>query len=290
MYKPRGADSTLMTGPVWDHDLAFDNDNRTHDNLTNSNFTSWLYTYGSKANGTLYFWNNILADPVAVHKMQAEWARLRCTKAADKTELDGLIDDYYDMLGGVAQDMNFTRWDILNSQVHQNYIARGSYQTEVNYLKTCLNIRIPWMDNKLNCEENTYELVMTDAKWATLYIPFAAMIPEGLTVYVVTGTQGNKLVKEEVSLIEPFTPYLVSGETGSYTFSGYSVSDWDKQTKGLLTGTSVEMQAIEDSYVMQKINGVVCFRKVLPLAIQPSLRTGAISSLPITWLVHPSVS
>ena len=269
MYKDRGND-TIYTGPVWDHDLAFDNDNRTHNNLTNSDYTGWLYTYGSRANGTLNIWNNILADPVAVHKMQGEWARLRCTKAVDKTELDDLIDDYSYLLGGVAQDMNFTRWDILNSEVHQNYTARGSYNAEVEYLKEYLDIRIPWMDTKLKCEANTFELIMSDAKWATLYIPFAAEIPEGLTVYIVTDTQGKKLVKKEVSLIEPFTPYLVNGEAGSYTFRGYSVPDWDKQSMGILTGTSVEMQAIQDTYVMQKINGVVCFRKVA--AVIPTIK------------------
>ena len=263
MYKDRGND-TIYTGPVWDHDLAFDNDNRTHDNLIDRDYTEWLYTYGSSANGTLNFWNKILADPIAVHKMQAEWARLRCTKAVDETELDKVIDGYYDMLGGVAQDMNFTRWDILNSEVHQNYDARGSYEAEVNYLKTYLNYRIPWMDTKLKCNENTYELTMSDAKWATLYIPFAAKIPEGLTVYVVLDTQGKYLVKREVSLIEPFTPYLVHGEAGTYTISGYSVPDWDRQTYGLLTGTSYNIKAPADSYVLQKVNGVVSFRKVVP--------------------------
>ena len=279
MYKQRGND-TIYTGPVWDHDLAFDNDKRTHDHLSDLSFSHWAYEYGSSYNikadswgestSTKTFWNYILADPVAEHKMQAEWARLRCTKAVDKTELDDLIDDYSKLLGGVAQDMNFTRWDILNSEVHQNYTARGSYNDEVEYLKEYLDIRIPWMDTKLKCEANTFELIMSDAKWATLYIPFAAEIPEGLTVYIVTDTQGKKLVKKEVSLIEPFTPYLVNGEAGSYTFRGYSVPDWDKQSMGILTGTSVEMQAIQDTYVMQKINGVVCFRKVA--AVIPTIK------------------
>ena len=263
MYKERGND-TIYTGPVWDHDLAFDNDDRTHPKLINSNYMSWLYTYGSRANGTETFWNNILADPIAVHKMQAEWARLRCTKAVDETELDDVIDDYYNLLGGVAQDMNFIRWDILNTQVHQNYVARGSYKAEVNYLKTYLGYRIPWMDTKLACAADNFELTMTDAKWSTLYIPFAAEIPDGLTVYVVTDTRGDKLVKEEVDLIEPFTPYLVNGEAGTYTLKGFEVPDWDGQTKGLLTGTSNTIQAPADSYVLQKINGVVCFRKVVP--------------------------
>ena len=263
MYKDRGND-TIYTGPVWDHDLAFDNDNRTHDNLTNSDYTGWLYTYGSRANGTLGFWNNILADPVAEHKMQAEWARLRRTKAVDKTELGKMIDDYYAMLGGKAQEMNFTRWNILNSLVHQNYDARGSYEAEVEYLKEYLDYRIPWMDNKLESKEDTYLLTVSDAKWATLYIPFSAEIPEGLRVYVVTGTIGNKLVIKEVSSIEPFMPYLVNGEPKTYEISGYSVPDWDEQTFGLLTGTSFEIQAPAESYVLQKVNGVVSFRKVVP--------------------------
>lgn len=272
MYKKRGND-TIYTGPVWDHDLAFDNDARTHEKLSNTQYSNWAYYYGSSYGSipptitntpTKTFWNNILADSIAVHKMQAEWARLRSSKAVDKDELDAIIDHYYDMLGGVAQDMNFSRWDILNDYIHQNYTIRGTYEAEVNYLKTYLGYRIPWMDNKLKCKEDTYELTMSDAEWATLYIPFAAEIPEDLTVYVVTGTQGNKLVKKEVSLIEPFTPYLVSGAAGTYTISGLSVPDWDGQTMGLLTGTIKKIQAPAESYVMQKLNGVVSFRKVVP--------------------------
>ncbi|MBP5663298.1 MAG: CotH kinase family protein [Bacteroidales bacterium] len=275
MYKPRGVGSKLMTGPVWDHDLAFDNDKRIHTYLSNTNNMGWSYNYGSSygrsapssagSTNTQKFWDYILADPIAEHKMWAEWARLRCTKAVDLDELYSVIDGYYYMLGGVAQDMNFTRWDILNSQVHQNYIARGSYQAEVDYLKTYLGFRIPWMDNKLNCKEDTYELTISDAKWATLYIPFAAEIPNGLKVYIVTGTEGNKLVKEEVDLIEAYTPYLVNGERGTYAIKGYSVKDdWDKQTMGLLTGTIFTGKVPEESYVMQQIEGVVCFRKVIP--------------------------
>ncbi len=273
MYKDRGND-TIYTGPVWDHDLAFDNDKRTHGYLSDLSFSHWAYEYGSSYNiaadswgrstSTKTFWNYILADPVAEHKMQAEWARLRCTQAVDKTELDQLIDDYYDMLGGTAQDMNFTRWDILNSEVHQNYTARGSYNAEVEYLKEYLDIRILWMDTKLKCKEETYMLTVSDAKWATLYIPYSAEIPEGLRVYVVTGTRGNKLVTEEVSSIEPFTPYLVNGEPKTYEISGYSVPDWDEQTFGLLTGTSIDIKAPAESYVLQKVNGVVSFRKVVP--------------------------
>lgn len=273
MYKKRG-DDKFYTGPVWDHDLAFDNDQRTHLNVTTSNNVNWAYKYGSYASSdhaygysraTIELWDNILADPIAEHKMWAEWARLRCTKAVDLDELNSVIDGYYYMLGGVAQDMNFTRWDILNSQVHQNYIARGSYQAEVDYLKTYLGFRIPWMDNKLNCKEDTYELTISDAKWATLYIPFAAEIPNELKVYIVTGTEGNKLVKEEVDLIEAYTPYLVNGERGTYAIKGYSVKDdWDKQTMGLLTGTIFTGKVPEESYVMQQIEGVVCFRKVIP--------------------------
>lgn len=274
MYKPRGND-TIYTGPVWDHDLAFDNDKRTHDYLSDPNFSAWMYEYGSSYNiaanswgrptNTKTFWNNILADPVAEHKMWAEWARLRCTKAVDQTKLGKVIEDYYNLLGGVAQDMNFTRWNILSSMVHQNYTARNTFEAEVGYLKTYLDYRIPWMDNKMNCKEETYLLTISDAKWATLYIPFAAEIPEGLKVYIVTGTQGNKLVKEEVNLIEAYTPYLVNGEAGDYAIKGFSVKDdWDKQTMGLLTGTIYTGKVPEESYVMQKIDGVVCFRKVIP--------------------------
>ena len=48
-----------------------------------------------------------------------------------------------------SQQLNFMRWNILNSKEHMNPVARGSYASEVAYLKEYITKRIEWMDMKL---------------------------------------------------------------------------------------------------------------------------------------------
>lgn len=41
------------------------------------------------------------------------------------------------------------RWPILNQLVHQNYQALGSYDAEVDVIRSFLDYRFPWMDDKI---------------------------------------------------------------------------------------------------------------------------------------------
>ena len=59
MYKDRG-DDKIYTGPVWDFDLAFENDNRTYPIM---NLKDWIYrTKGSCAGNMRTFVNNIVVN------------------------------------------------------------------------------------------------------------------------------------------------------------------------------------------------------------------------------------
>ena len=49
----------------------------------------------------------------------------------------------------LAQHYNFQKWLILDKQVWPNPIVTGSYQGEVNYLKTWIKNRLSWMDPQL---------------------------------------------------------------------------------------------------------------------------------------------
>jgi hypothetical protein len=48
-----------------------------------------------------------------------------------------------------SQKLNFIRWPILNTLVHQNPVIWGSYQNEVNNVKNYISGRLTWMDSKL---------------------------------------------------------------------------------------------------------------------------------------------
>ena len=48
-----------------------------------------------------------------------------------------------------SQQLNFTRWPIMNTYVHQNPVLWGSYKAEVQNVRRFMKERIAWMDNKL---------------------------------------------------------------------------------------------------------------------------------------------
>lgn len=107
-------------------------------------------------------------------------------------------------------------------------------------------------------------LEISDANWATLILPFDATLPEGVKAYSCGETDGENLTLVETESIEANTPYLVSGEKGSYNFSGYSLAEKDSYTVGLFTGTYVEYQTTANSntYVLQNGEEGVAFYRV----------------------------
>ena len=260
MYKPRG-DDKLYACPIWDQDLSFDDDYRTY---PINDKTDWLYRSGGSTTGDMKkFVDILLSDSCASHGLQAEWARLRATLAIDEASLLDVVDSYADSLNQ-SQEINFWRWPVLLRQIHPNIPVWGSYSAEVEQVKDYISKRIPWMDRKLSCEYSSYNLSISSAGWATLYIPFAAEVPDGLNFYAVTGLDGKEIEKEEVFTIEANKPYLVKGAPGLYSISGYKIPVWDARQLGLLTGTSKGLSAPAGSYVLQEQDGIVGFYRVNP--------------------------
>ena len=100
-------------------------------------------------------------------------------------------------------------------------------------------------------------LTVSEAGWATLMLPYAAELPEGLAAYTCAGTEdGNEdgesaLVLAEASSLAPNTPYIIQGTPATYTFQGSGMIEQYQYTDGLLTGTYVQMPAVVGSYVLQ---------------------------------------
>ena len=146
IYKQRSND-TLYVGPVWDFDLAFENDNRTYpiNSLRD-------YIYRTKGSTTGYL--KTLVDKIVVYnygaKQQLEelWA---ATRRAGLTEayMMAYIDEQVQLLDA-SQHLNFLRWPIMNEYIHQNPVIWGSYEAEVDNVKSYLSERFDWMDNKLH--------------------------------------------------------------------------------------------------------------------------------------------
>ena len=159
-YKKRGEDK-VYTGPVWDFDIAFDNDYRTYPLNNKSEFV--CFSGGSVAGDMGTFVRRIvLQDPKTMSELKSHWQTGRhnqITAEALCQWIDSMAVALY-----YSQRLNFMRWNILHSQEHMNPVARGSYAAEVNYLKEYITQRIQWMDNRLGYVHTDIQSPMTNTQ------------------------------------------------------------------------------------------------------------------------------
>lgn len=147
-------DDKFYFGPVWDFDLAFENDNRTYPINANASVTNkWLYNSdgSSAAGGTRDFVNRILSDQNVENRLEEIYAHYRDNGKISENALINVVDSFATKIN-VSQQLNFKRWNIMNSYVHMNPAIYGSYEGEVNNVKNYIRGRINWIDNKLNYE------------------------------------------------------------------------------------------------------------------------------------------
>ena len=157
MYKKRN-DDLFYFGPVWDYDLAYENDYRTYPINTNPD---WIYaTKGSTANGARVMVNRLFEDPAFVNQLKSIYAQYRDNDIISEDALLSVVDNSAEELEE-SQTLNFLRWNIMNNKVHENPVVHGSYSAEVENIRRYINGRIAWMDNKL-------EYSATDKSTATV--------------------------------------------------------------------------------------------------------------------------
>ncbi|MDR0546896.1 MAG: CotH kinase family protein, partial [Dysgonamonadaceae bacterium] len=148
-YKQRN-DDKFYVGPVWDFDIAFENDNRTY---PINNYPDFIFRKGSVVGDMRNFVNRLLSDTQLYNELKQTYADYRDWGYLTEKELMQTIDDYAAEME-TSQQLNFTRWDVLNKRIHQNNQPAGSYTGEVNVVKNYLKNRLIWMDNKLNYVPN----------------------------------------------------------------------------------------------------------------------------------------
>lgn len=164
----------------------------------------------------------------------------------------------------------------------------------ISYYNVGDKITTTIMDNDLNkisdpitftfCEKLSYTYTMTAAGWGTLCLPFEADVPDGLTAYKVTGTDGASLITEVAYYLDMNTPYLLSGTPGDYEFEGPDTPIGIELKSGLLVGNTdaaAEVRyAPKGSYVLQVKDGKLGFYKVLEDNTQRIRPYSAYLSLP----------
>lgn len=139
MYKDNNT-GKLYSGPIWDYDLAFENDNRTY---PINDIGDFIYaTKGSAASNSVRDMVSriIKNDPQARERLIEIWDEV-CKENLTEATLISYVDQTAKLLDE-SQELNFKRWPILDQTVHQNYVARGSYEAEVEAVKTYIRQRI----------------------------------------------------------------------------------------------------------------------------------------------------
>ena len=107
----------------------------------------------------------------------------------------------------------------------------------------------------------SYELTVSDAGYATLYLDYSTEIPEGLEVYVAKEVAGNVLKMELVEDVLPAnTGVVVKAPAGTYTFA-YSDTDAPAIADNLFMGsaenTYIDVPSNSKAFVLSKVDGEV---------------------------------
>ena len=142
MYKD-AKDGKLYAGPTWDHDLSFDNDYRSYPVNANNDFI-FLFVPSPASDAVRDITRRIVKEDPEAKKLLAQYWN-HALEEGDLKTLPEYLDQTYVLLQE-SQELNFKRWNILNSQVHMNFQALGTYEAEVNFLKNCLKERLVKFD------------------------------------------------------------------------------------------------------------------------------------------------
>lgn len=165
MYKERGNDK-FTAGPVWDSELAFDNDHRVYP----TNDLSTLCTLSGRgpiANNFLEFHKRIFSiDSKAVRRRNFLYSVARNENDLTGQSLCDYVDYWAEQIKPSA-DLNFKRWNVLGQYIFTNPRAELSFEEAVDNLKTYLLDRIDRLDNekffKYDPEAASIDLPQADA-------------------------------------------------------------------------------------------------------------------------------
>lgn len=176
MYKKRD-DQKAYTGPVWDFDIAFDNDYRQYPTSKHTDFI-----FGGANNADSFARHIVYADQKTREEMKEFWHQAR-NEGIDENAILAFIDSTAAALDA-SQKLNFTRWNILGSKEHMNPVALGTYSAEVKRLKEFMKMRIEWMDNKIGytwhpLNETAVENIGPDMTGYRVYDMFGRLIYAG---------------------------------------------------------------------------------------------------------------
>ncbi|MFA5045002.1 MAG: CotH kinase family protein [Paludibacter sp.] len=138
VYKKR-SDDKLYFGPLWDYDIAFNNDNRLGD--------ATLKLMRENAHAPRTWIERIWQDEWFQTAVRNHWKQITSNNLIGKlishiNETSALINQ--------SQQQNFTKWNVLNTRVYDETYLFSTYSGGVDYLKTYLGNRVNFLTTSFN--------------------------------------------------------------------------------------------------------------------------------------------
>ena len=145
-------DDKIYFGPAWDFDISFGNDERVYSAIEKKDF---VFKNGTSAGTMNLLALNILSNEKCIVKLKEIWKKY--SESAVKTE--EIITFINEKIKEIeqSQKLNFMRWDILNTIILKNPVARGSFEAEAEYLKEYIQKRYVITDEIV--KNATYESI-----------------------------------------------------------------------------------------------------------------------------------
>ena len=145
IYKKR-EDKHLYFGPLWDYDIAFNNDNRLGD-ATNK-------LMREAAHNPKDWVQQMWKDPWFRHAVNERWKELVASGVEEHlltyvSETASLIDR--------SQALNFNRWKVLDKRVYLETKLYDTYTGGVDYLKTYIKNRVAFLTDSFGEEDEEEE-------------------------------------------------------------------------------------------------------------------------------------
>lgn len=140
MFKKNDDDPKIYTGPVWDFDLAFNNDKR----IGQAEAINKLML--TNAHAPRQWMDRIAQDPVFKKMVRERW---NATKETQIKTITAYLDKQAKRLA-YSQSFNFERWDILGQNINQSWYVGTTHADYVDFVRNYLTERIIWLDKVFN--------------------------------------------------------------------------------------------------------------------------------------------
>ena len=150
LYKEKN-DDKFYFGPVWDFDIAYDNDDGKY---PINRYKKFIFEYGYTRGAITKLIEKIVIDKNVIKKIKNLWKNTFENKLKDNY-LIKYIDQLVKTINE-SQRLNFIKWKILDKIIRlRNPVIKYTYENEIKFLKEFVENRTKWM-NKYILEDTLY--------------------------------------------------------------------------------------------------------------------------------------